>query len=161
MTTTTSCNRSTLSIVTGGQSGVDRAAMDVAQKFNLPLGGWCPRGRWAEDGPIPESYPLRECDSEVPAVRTELNVIDSDGTLIITCEGPKDGTPLTLECAQKHGRPYLVLSLDEHPDVDAFWKWITHNQIKVLNIAGPRESFAPGSVYKPAYGIISELVAPR
>lgn len=152
--------RRSLKIVTGGQSGVDRAAMDVAQQLGLELGGWCPRGRGAEDGPIPLHYPLSECHSETPAVRTEKNVIDSDGTLIITREGVSDGTPLTLESAQKYNRPCLVLSLDAPPDINAFWRWIQNHDIKVLNIAGPRESFAPGRVYARALEIITTLMGP-
>lgn len=149
-----------LKIVTGGQSGVDRAAMDVALQLGLELGGWCPRGRWAEDGPIPLHYPLVECDSDTPAVRTEKNVIDSDGTVVVTREGVGDGTTLTIECAQRYHRPHLVLSLDAPPDTEAFWKWVQDNRIKVLNIAGPRESFAPGKVYEPALETIKSLIDP-
>ena len=76
-------------IVSGGQTGVDRAALDVGLAWGLPIGGWCPRGRTAEDGPIPARYPLRETESAKYDVRTRRNVRDSDGTLILTARRPR------------------------------------------------------------------------
>jgi hypothetical protein len=149
-----------LTIVTGGQSGVDRAALDVAMALHLPCRGWCPDGRWAEDGPIPPHYPLQECGSATPAVRTELNALDSDATLLLSRGTPTDGTPLTIERANAHGRPLLSLELDSRADVGRFWGWIASHNIRVLNIAGPRESFAPGQVYAPARAILLALLDP-
>mgnify|MGYP003793290687 CR=1 FL=1 len=87
-------------IVSGGQTGVDRAALDVAMQLGIPVGGWCPRGRRAEDGRIPDSYPLREASSVNYAKRTELNVRDSDGTLILSGGPLTGGTALTESLAR-------------------------------------------------------------
>lgn len=149
-----------LCIVNGGQSGVDRAALDSAFELMLPCRGWCPTERWAEDGTIASHYPLQECGSPTPAVRTELNAIDSDGTLVLTKGNPQDGTPLTLERAQLHGKPTLIMTLGEAPDVEGFWKWITTNDIRILNIGGPRESFEPGTVYSASRAILDVILDP-
>ena len=103
-------------ILSGGQTGVDRAALDVALELGLPCGGWCPKGRRAEDGPIPSHYPLTETPWDGYPQRTEWNVRDSDGTLILTEGEPDRGTALTRELAARHGKPCLVLDLTERPD---------------------------------------------
>jgi hypothetical protein len=149
-----------LVIVNGGQSGVDRAALDTAMKLMLPCRGWCPDGRWAEDGAISAYYPLQECGSPTPAVRTELNAIDSDATLVLTKGDPQDGTPLTVERAKFHGKPTLVVTLGEPPDVAGFWQWISEHDVRILNIGGPRESFNPGSVYKESRVILDLILNP-
>lgn len=150
-----------LTIVTGGQTGVDTAAIVVAKELSLPLRGWCPADRRNENGMIPLDVPLQECGSADPAVRTELNAAESDGTLVLTRGNPTDGTPLTVDRALAYSKPCLVLSLDEEPDVEAFWKWIRDNDIRSLNIGGPRESFQPGRVQYPASGILRKLIDPN
>src|SRR5437870_10377236 len=92
-------------IISGGQTGVDRAALDVALELGLPCGGWCPRGRRAEDGPIPERYPLQEMKSPAYPPRTARNVRDSDGTVILTRGQPDRGTALTIELAERYRKP--------------------------------------------------------
>ena len=149
-----------LTVVTGGQTGVDTAAIVVARELSLPLRGWCPADRRNENGIIPLDIPLQECGSTNPAVRTELNAAESDGTLVLTRGNPTDGTPLTVDRALAHGKPHLVLSLDESPDVEAFWKWIRENDIRSLNVGGPRESFEPGNVEAPASAILRKLIDP-
>lgn len=149
-----------LVIVNGGQSGVDRAALDSAMKLMLPCRGWCPNERWAEDGAIALRYPLTECGSPTPAVRTELNAYDSDGTLVITHGKPTDGTDLTSERARAHGRPVLVMDLADEPDLNAFWTWIRNHDIRILNVGGPRESFKPGFVYERSRHILDLLLDP-
>lgn len=102
-------------IVSGGQTGVDRAALDVALELGFLCDGWCPRGRKAEDGPIACRYPLRETPSARLSQRTEWNVRDSDGTLILTKGRPRGGTALTIQLATRLTRPHLVLDLDAAP----------------------------------------------
>jgi predicted Rossmann-fold nucleotide-binding protein len=125
-------------VISGGQTGVDRAALDAAMAVGLTVGGWCPRGRRAENGPLPERYPLRETPTAEYRVRTEWNVRDSDGTLILA-EGPlTGGTLLTLELARdRYRRPVLVLDLGGGADPAAVVSWVVAQHIRVLNVAGP------------------------
>src|SRR5262249_12024578 len=98
-------------LVSGGQSGVDRAALDIALELGIPCGGWCPKGRKAEDGAIPERYPLTETTSGDYRQRTRWNVRDSDGTLILAWGEPTEGTLLTLTACRDAGKPHLVIDL--------------------------------------------------
>ncbi len=131
-------------IVSGGQTGVDRAALDVALELGVPCGGWCPEGRRAEDGPIDLRYPLRETRSRDYRVRTERNVKEADGTLILTRGLARGGTALTTNLAQKHHKPHLVVDLSAETDPEEVRNWIHHNKIRILNVAGPRETEHPG-----------------
>jgi len=136
-------------VVSGGQTGVDRAALDVAREQGIPCGGWCPKGRRAEDGTILPHYPVIETPSVDYAQRTEWNVRDADGTLVLTRGPATGGTALTLEIAHRLRKPYLVLDLGEEPSPAAVQGWADQNRITTLNIAGPRESTAPG-IYEQA-----------
>jgi len=127
-------------IVSGGQTGVDRAALDIAEAFGLARGGWCPRGRLAEDGPIPAHYPLQEHSSPTYAARTEQNVIDSDATLILSRGEMTGGTELTWRMAIKHGRPRLRIDLGQDADPQQAADWIAAGGFARLNVAGPRAS---------------------
>src|SRR5947209_12411896 len=98
-----------LKIVSGGQTGVDRAALDVALELGLPCGGWCPKGRLAEDGVVPDRYPLDEAPTASYPERTRLNVRDSDATLVLSWGAPQGGTLLTVRACQGQGKPHLVL----------------------------------------------------
>lgn len=131
-------------VVSGGQTGVDRAALDAAIALGLPIGGWCPRGRRGEDGPIPERYPLRETPNADYSERTEWNVRDSDATLILHRGPMSGGTRLTAELARRLGKPLLARDLAAPIDVRAIADWLVANHVRVLNCAGPRESGAPG-----------------
>jgi hypothetical protein len=130
-------------LVSGGQTGVDRGALDAALDLGIPHGGWCPRGRAAEDGVIPARYQLRETESPQYPVRTEQNVIDSDGTLVLTIGAPSGGTAYTVDMARRHAKPLLVIDLDAL-DPEAIMSWLRGEEIAVLNVAGPRESKRPG-----------------
>lgn len=133
-------------IVSGGQTGVDRAALDVAIFLDIPHGGWCPMGRRSEDGPIPDTYLLRETTQRDYSVRTERNIIDSDGTLILFRNRTTGGTDLTRKLALKHRRPLICIDL-ENLSEDALERvclWIEEYRIGVLNIAGPRDSNCQG-----------------
>ncbi len=145
-------------IISGGQTGVDRAALDFAMEIGLSCGGWCPKGRKAEDGPIDVRYPLKETESPKYSVRTEKNVRESDGTLVLTGCGPAGaGTTLTIRFAQRLKKPFLVLVLSEGSDFEAVKRWIEAQNIKVLNIAGPRESDEPG-IYNRALKFLKKLL---
>lgn len=135
-------------IVSGGQTGVDRAALDAAIFLEIEHGGWCPQGRRAEDGRIDSVYQLTETNEADYAVRTEQNVIDSDGTLILHFGKISGGTKLTLKLAKRHNRPCLALDLAGEVDhalrITHVCDWIIRENIQVLNVAGPRESSSPG-----------------
>src|SRR4051812_41989874 len=144
-------------IISGGQTGVDRAALDVALERGLPCGGWCPKGRRAEDGPLDPRYPLEETPWARYPQRTEWNVRDSDGTLVLTCGAPDRGTALTVELATRRGKPLRVVDLLGPPDVEAVRAWAREQQIGVLNVAGPRASSQPG-IYERARQFLGELL---
>lgn len=133
-------------IVSGGQTGVDRAALDVAIKLGIAHGGWVPKGRLAEDGPLPERYRVHETPSAVYSERTEKNVIDSDGTLIISRGELSGGSETTREMAVRHDRPWLHIDLGR---TSAFLcavrivAWLSAHRIRILNVAGPRASKDP------------------
>ncbi|HNR35066.1 MAG TPA: putative molybdenum carrier protein [Candidatus Hydrogenedentes bacterium] len=143
-------------VISGGQTGVDRAALDMAIRLDIPCGGWCPRGRLAEDGVISPVYPLVETPSSQYEERTEWNVRDSDGTLVLTWGPPSEGTGYTVFMARRHGRPYLVVDLAENPTVAEAVAWIADEKIRVLNVAGPRASKCP-RIYDFARGYLEQL----
>lgn len=130
-------------IVSGGQTGVDRAALDVALELGIPCGGWCPKGRRSEDGLIPDVYPLRESPTANYAERTALNVKDSDGTLILSPGPLRGGTALTKTFAERYRRPLLIVDLRDDTS-QLIHEWLSAHSIRVLNVAGPRESSQPG-----------------
>jgi hypothetical protein len=147
-------------IISGGQTGVDRAALDVALELGLECGGWCPKGRRAEDGPIPARYPLKETDSDQYPPRTTMNVQQADGTLIVTRGKPDRGTGLTLQLAERYEKPFFVVDLDKPPKPAAIRAWLRSNGIKLLNVAGPRESSAQG-IYSQAVLLLKKVLRPR
>jgi len=131
-------------IISGGQTGVDRAALDAALSLGIPCGGWCPRGRRAEDGMIPSRYPLVETPTARYPQRTEWNLRDSDGTLVLHAGRPRGGTALTLRLLGRQRKPVLSIDLDQSPDPRVVAEWIASGEMRVLNVAGPRESECPG-----------------
>lgn len=148
-------------IISGGQTGVDRAALDAALERAFPCGGWCPKNRRAEDGRIPERYPLRELNAAAYPARTARNVRDSDGTLILTRGQPDRGTVLTQRTAEQVGKPLLIVDLDQTLAAAAsraILEWAERHQIQVLNVAGPRETSQPG-IYRAALAVMREVVA--
>jgi hypothetical protein len=130
-------------IVSGGQTGADRAALDFAIEHAIAHGGWAPRGRRAEGGPIPGRYCLSEMATASYPKRTERNVVDSDGTVIITHGIPRGGSALTIRLANAHGRPCLHLDMNRTGADEAAERlaaWLEEYDISLLNIAGPRAS---------------------
>jgi len=146
-------------IVSGGQTGVDRAALDVAALLAIPSGGWCPRGRRAEDGRIPDHYPLEETPSAGYPQRTEWNVRDAHATLILTRGRPRGGTALTRWLAQKLGRSCRVVDLTRPQDEAPIRAWLASHPIRILNVAGPRESEAPG-IHDEAVAFLRRVLSP-
>lgn len=151
-------------IVSGGQSGVDRAALDFAVRRGFEIGGWCPRGGWAEDYPDPPGLllkyrGLRETPSWRPGERTRWNVRDSDATLILVPSGGalSQGTAFTLACAQGLAKPHLVVKIDAKDALRAARAWLARITPGTLNVAGPRESSAPG-IYARATRFLNELL---
>jgi len=147
-------------IISGGQTGVDRAALDVAIELGIPHGGWCPLGRLAEDGTIPQHYQLRETDSPDYAVRTERNVEEADATLILCRGRPTGGTELTRQLAMRCGKPVRVVDLSSRPEVSKTRRWLRVYGRGVLNVAGPRESQSPG-IGAEAAQYLRKLLQPR
>lgn len=130
-------------LISGGQTGADRAALDFAIAHEIRHSGWCPKGRRAEDGPIDPKYRLKETPSPDYIQRTEWNVRDSDGTVVFSVgESLTGGSKKTVEFAQKHGKPVLHLSRNGGRVTleMALRRFIEEHKIKVLNVAGPRSS---------------------
>jgi hypothetical protein len=148
-------------VISGGQTGVDRAGLDAAMKVGIPVGGYCPKDRRAEDGRIPEMYPLHEFDSTEYHFRTEKNVIESDGTLILNKGMLTEGTKLTYDYTVCHGKPCLIIQLDSEQVMEPanVVRWIDCRNICVLNIAGPRESKFSGGIYATAYSYLEKVFA--
>lgn len=149
-------------VISGGQTGADRAALDAAMAADIPVGGRCPRGRRAEDGGIPGRYPLVETGSRRYEVRTRINVRAADGTLVLNLGELSGGTLLTVTYAQRRHRPCLLVQLDapDRPSPEDVLCWIGDSGIRVLNVAGPRESKAPG-IYPLAYAYLRRLFTRR
>lgn len=155
-------------IVSGGQTGVDRAALDVALEAGIRCGGWCPLGRRAEDGRIPDRYPLTETSERDYSVRTERNIIDADGTLIISGGPLTGGTALTRSLARRLGSPLFIVDLREYESakpnllgtsmLDQLEQWLLENRIRTLNVAGPRESQQPG-IHSRASQLLQQLLS--
>jgi hypothetical protein len=141
-------------IVSGGQTGADRGGLDAAIAAGVPHGGWCPKGRLAEDGGIPDRYSLTEHASAAYIGRTEANVVDSDATLVFTPAAPTGGSLATIRLCEEHGKPWLAIQtgttrMAEAVQQAAAWleSLVTKEVVPkalVLNIAGSRESNAPG-----------------
>ena len=144
-------------IISGGQTGVDQAALTVAMELNVPHGGWCPRGRRCETGRIPEQYQLSEMPSDDYPARTRQNVMDSDGTLIFYRQRLAGGTRLTYDFAKSVHRPVLLIALGQPSSAESLASWITQHQIAVLNIAGPREGSESG-IFEEVKIVLTELL---
>jgi hypothetical protein len=133
-------------IISGGQTGVDRAALDAALQTGTECGGWCPKGRLAEDGTIPSRYPLSELKGAGYKERTLRNVINSDGTVIIYFDSLSGGTEQTLLFCLNRKKPYLLIDATELSPVrtaERIQQFVADHSIIALNIAGPRASDEP------------------
>lgn len=153
-------------IVSGGQTGADRGALDAAIDLGLEHGGYCPAGRRAEDGRVPDRYRMIEMPGSDYAERTERNVLESDGTLLVTRGPPHGGSSLTAALAHRHLRPFLHIDLARHArgDVDsvhsAIREWLAESRIQVLNVAGPREGDCHG-IAQEVRSLLHAVLSPR
>lgn len=144
-------------IISGGQTGVDRGALDAALEKGFPCGGWCPPGRLAEDGPIDCAYPMSEMDHGSYGERTRQNIINSDGTLIIQFGPLEGGTKTTLQYCIQLKKPYALfdaLEVSETRAAGLVRRFVKSNSVKTLNVAGPRQSKVP-EAHDYAYKVIS------
>jgi hypothetical protein len=135
-----------LKIISGGQTGADRAALDAAMDAGVAVGGWCPADRMAEDGGIPDRYPLQPLPGGGYDERTRRNVADSDGTVIFTFGHPTGGTEMTRRAAVELGKPLLIIDTEmtePHVAVQQMREFLRGDAIRALNIAGPRASEQP------------------
>ena len=140
-----------MKIISGGQTGIDRAALDIAIKHGIESGGWCPAGRLDEFGRIPDCYPLKELENGGFTERTLQNVKDSDGTVIIYPGKPSGGTEQTVHFCVEQRRPYELIDVSNVPIEKAaqlIADFVCENNVATLNVAGPRASEWPeGYVY--------------
>jgi hypothetical protein len=143
-------------LVSGGQSGADIAALDVAVWYGFPHGGWCPKNRKSLDGPIPAKYLLTETPSESYLQRTEWNVRDNDGTVAFTfAKEPTGGSLKTVGFAKKHRKPCLHISRACYDPAVKLQKFVEEHGIKTLNVAGSRESKDPG-IYQWVKAVLTD-----
>jgi hypothetical protein len=148
-------------IISGGQTGADQAALDVAIEFRILRGGWIPKGRKTEGGPLPSKYQLQEMPTASYPARTEQNVVDSDGTLIISHGEMTGGTEITAKMAQKHNKPWMHVDANElsvEAAVQFVRAWISGSKIEVLNVAGPRASKDP-RIYETTRKILRAVLS--
>jgi len=145
-------------IVSGGQTGVDRAALDVAIELQIPHGGWCPLGRIAEDGLIPDRYQLEEHTSPKYSDRTKRNVIDSDATLVLYSSILEGGTFKTFRYAESIGKQCLKIRLSHAGRIERVSEWLEKANARTLNIAGPRASKEP-EIYRRAFDYLMQVFA--
>lgn len=142
-------------IISGGQTGADRAALDAGLELGFPIGGTCPVGRKAEDGPISSAYSLKEIGGY--RQRTRQNVIDSDGTVIFYESYVQSGTQTTLLFCIRQGKPYKLIDIEvvnTHTAADLVTNFVSEFDVNILNVAGPRLSGCPG-----IYDYVKETMA--
>lgn len=152
-----------MKIISGGQTGADRAALDAAIVLGIPHGGWIPKGRKTEAGPLPSFYRLKEHPSSRYRDRTERNILTADATLICSFGPLSGGSALTQALAIRHDRPFLHIDFEQVPPLDSvFWveRWLARIHPQTLNVAGPRASSAP-RIYQSVYDLLTAIHWPQ
>ena len=162
-----SLNKRPWRIISGGQTGVDRAGLVAAMSYSIPVGGWVPKGRMAEDGVVPEGfYDMQECEGGYRE-RTRANVYSGDATLILSDKFPLScGTAYTVEVVTELSKPFKVINLDKNDVAAQIRDWMLslesvippkeNSNCIVLNVAGPRESVSPG-IFSKAKNVLLEV----
>lgn len=146
-------------IISGGQTGADQGALDAALLNEFPVGGWCPHGRRTEDGLLPPRFSFLVETPETNYVqRTAWNVRDSDGTLMVHKGSWGPGTRKTADLARGSRKPFVMIDIRGRTALDEFWSWLLANDIACLNVAGPRESGAPG-MYESTRAFIAKAIS--
>ena len=146
-----------MKIISGGQTGIDRAALDAALKHGIDCGGWCPAGRLDEFGRIPDRYPVKELEEGSFAERTLQNVKDSEGTIVIYFDGLRGGTEYTVQCCKELQRPHKLINaacISPHEAAKLIVDFVREHKIDILNVAGPRQSEWPEG-YEYAFGAVN------
>ncbi|MBF0613648.1 MAG: molybdenum cofactor carrier [Magnetococcales bacterium] len=149
-----------IKIISGGQTGVDRAALDFAMAHGMPVGGWCPKGRKADDGPIEAHYPLRETPRSEYRQRTFWNMRDCDGALIFYRGELTGGTLLTVQLARSMKKVHRLVHLNRNADLEEMRTWLYGQRIRILNVAGPRERGNRG-IYSQTVAFLDALFGGR
>lgn len=144
-------------IVSGGQTGVDRGALLLARTIGLESGGWCPRNRRAEDGRIDADFPLQETPLHHYWQRTQWNVRDSDGTMLLHRGKISRGTALTWRTTKELDKPCCLVDMNQPVVASRILKWLDHFRIEILNVAGPRESENPG-IQEQAFQMLGRIL---
>ena len=158
-------------VISGGQTGADRGGLDGAIAFwgdgTDRIGGWCPAGRRSEDGPIPARYPLQETEEWSYPPRTELNVREAEGSIVVTAGAPTPGSKLTLDLCEQHCKPHIHLdltTLSRAEAVENVIDWADVYDIRSINVAGSRETTCDGIQHWTAcviHDVLSEIGAPK
>jgi hypothetical protein len=149
-------------IISGGQTGADRAGLDFAIKNSIPHGGWVPKGRKTEDGTLPEQYQLQEMPTSEYRKRTEKNILDSDGTVIVSHGPLSGGSALTKELTKKHSKFWIHIDMKDlslETAAARLASWIERNRIETLNVAGPRASKDP-KIYAATLDLLGRAILP-
>jgi hypothetical protein len=155
--------RGAIRIISGGQTGADRAALDVALKLKIPCGGWCPADRRAEDGIIPDRYPMTSLAGAGYRERTRQNVLDSDGTVVLSFGALAGGSKATAGDCRRLGKPCLIIDAKLATAGEAavlLAVFLLRHRIHTLNVAGPRASGQPGT-YWFVVEVLMHLLASR
>jgi hypothetical protein len=149
-----------MKIISGGQTGADRAALDAAIALNIPHGGWLPKGRKTEAGPLPPHYSLRETTSRRYRERTEKNIVNADATLLFSFGPLSGGSALTEALTLRHNRPCLHIDFELVNEAQAtalVKQWLVELQPAILNVAGPRASSEP-RIYPAVYALLTSVL---